>query len=161
MTKIMRYDFYRPHKAVMMPTQVINPKTGKLETPVDRTKQSDLASCDINKIIKSFSMSGQVNHISANALKGMYADLPDELDYQGALNLQIEADKAFMSLPAHVRDRFGSDPAKFLAFMSDPANTEEARKLGLLKASSSPPPGGPPKEPPPAAAAADEPPPKK
>lgn len=147
MTKTMRYDFYRPHKPVLAPTQVFDMKTQKWVTPIDRTKQSDLASCDINKIIKSFSMSGQVNHIGVNALKGMYADLPDDLDYQTALNLQIKADQAFMTLPSQVRDRFGSDPAKFLAFLADPANREEAQKLGLLK-TPPPPPGGTPTDPP-------------
>lgn len=152
-------DFYRPHKPVYAPTKVRNPKTGKIEVPLDRTKQSELAASDINNIIKSFTQSGQFNRLFENANRGVYVDLPQSLDYQEAQNLRIQAENAFMSLPAKVRERFNNLPHEFLAFMENPANRDEARELGLLRPeAASPPPGGPPKEPPPAAAAAAEPP---
>jgi len=45
-----------------------------------------------------------------------------------------------MTLPAKVRDRFGQDPAEFLAFLSNPENADEARRLGILKPQEAAPP---------------------
>lgn len=125
-------SFYVARKRVHPPTFTLDPRTGEV---LDKslTKQEHLLSCDINNIIKDFSKTGQIHHISANAAKGAYMDLPEELDYQAALNTVIDAENAFATLPSKVRDRFGNDPAEFLAFMGDPQNLSEARELGLLK----------------------------
>ena len=39
----------------------------------------------------------------------------------------------FMTVPAHIRAEFDNDPAKFLAFVQDDANTEKMREMGLLQ----------------------------
>lgn len=133
-------DFYRPHARVYAPTLVADPATGELVKPVPRTKQEFKDECDINNIIKLYKQTGQITHIKQAGAQGAYADLPDPLDFQASLNLVMEAEASFMTLPAHVRDRFANDPARFLAFMGDPGNQDEMIQMGLAtrKAESEP-----------------------
>lgn len=151
------HTFYSPHlrSDTWWTGTIVNPLTGEITTPPSLTKQSFKDECDINNIIKAFSVTGQVQHINARASQGTYADLPGEIDFQQSLNTIKEAQNAFASLPSKVRDRFGNDPAQFLAFMSDPANQDEMIKLGLATDSRG---AKPPPPPPPAASAADTPP---
>lgn len=121
-------SFYRPHKRVSLDGS--HPDTGEFLPSM--TKQSFKEECDINNIIKSFSQTGMITHISERAAQGQYLDLPDSVDFQDALSLVDQARTAFMSLPSKIRDRFDSDPEQFLAFIHDPKNEAEARELGLL-----------------------------
>lgn len=123
--------FYRPHPRVVYDGTLINHKTGEVFTPPRRTKQSHVEECDINAIMKQYGRTGQIRHISANAERGQYVDLPGDVDYQESLNTVAQAQQAFATLPAKVRDRFGNDPTHFLGFLSDPDNQDEAIKLGL------------------------------
>lgn len=133
MAKGVKYSFYRPHDPVRHDGGLVNPVTGEVTYPPSKTKQSMLAECDVNRIIKQFSTTGQINHISAKAAMGAYMDLPGELDFQFALNTVIEGERAFATLPAKVRDRFANSPAAFLEFLGDPKNKDEAIALGLIK----------------------------
>ena len=47
------------------------------------------------------------------------------------MNLIVQADQAFMELPADVRLRFNNDAGSFVDFASDPDNLDEMRELGL------------------------------
>lgn len=134
--------FYRPHKRVQFTGELVNPVTGEVTRPPSMTKQSFVEECDINNILREYSASGQLRHISARAEQGMYADLPDQADFQTALNIVLEGQTAFASLPSKVRNRFNNDPAQFLEFMADPANQDEAIRLGL--ATDNRPPASPP-----------------
>ncbi|WNK14187.1 MAG: internal scaffolding protein [Microvirus sp.] len=125
-------SFYRPHAPVKYDGLLLNHKTGEYFVPERRTKQSHVAECDINTIMKQYQRTGQIAHISSRAAQGAYTDLPDEVDFQMALNVVLEGQTAFATLPSKTRDRFGNDPNQFLAFMANPENTEEARKMGLL-----------------------------
>lgn len=127
----MRHSFYRPHKRVQYTGELVNPVTGEIYKPERRVKQSFVAECDINTILKEYSVTGQLKHISAKAAQGAYMDLPDNLDFQQSLEIVKAAEVAFAGLPSKTRDRFANDPARFLAFMSDPENQAEAIKLGL------------------------------
>lgn len=131
-------DFYRPHKRVQYTGELVNHKTGEFYTPERRVKQSFVAECDINTIMKQYSQTGQLKHISANAQKGAYLDLPDEIDFQQSLAIVAQAEASFASLPSKTRDRFSNDPAKFLEFLSNPENRDEAIKLGLVTAPANP-----------------------
>lgn len=148
MAKHTTYSFHRPHKRVQYTGELINHKTGEVFTPPDRTKQQFVEQCDINRIVKQFTKTGQFTHLSANLAKGTYTDLPDSIEFQDSMNLVIQAEQAFASLPSKTRSRFGNDPAEFLAFMSDPSNQDEAIKLGLATDNRPPPepksPNGPP-----------------
>jgi len=150
-----QFSFYRPHKRVYAD---VNPDTGELVDKVSMTKQEFVAECDINNIVKLYSTTGQLNHLSAKAAQGAFDDLPDPVDFQESIHILQQAERAFLDLPAKVRDRFHQDPAQFLAFMADPANEKEARELGLLKPATPTPapmevrivpqPGSPPPNPP-------------
>lgn len=126
-------SFYYPHTRAQTwyTGEVTNPVTGEVTRPPSMTKQSFVAECDINNIMKQYKATGIISHISANARQGVYTDLPDSLDFQASLELVKEAQIAFASLPSKVRDRFGNDPAAFLAFCGDPRNAKEMAELGL------------------------------
>lgn len=109
----------------------IDPKTGELTLDPSMTKQSFVAECDINNIVRDFTQHGMIQHINERAAMGAFVDLPDTMDYQQALEIARQAQTAFDQLPAKVRARFDNDPTEFLAFMQDPANQDEAIELGL------------------------------
>lgn len=125
--------FYHPRKRNPYTGLLFNHKTGEFYKPVPRTKQSFVAECDINNIIKSFKVTGQIKHINEKAAQGAYVDLPDPIDFQEALHQVKDAQASFMTLPSQVRSRFDNDPGRFLEFMADPNNQDEIIKLGLAK----------------------------
>lgn len=125
---IIKHSAYRPHERVY--------EHGELRDgiiPPSMAKQEFKRECDVNNIVKHFSPRHMSQLAALAAANGRFEDLPDQLDYQDSLNLIRDAEQAFMALPSKVRDRFGQDPAEFLAFMGDPSNEKEARELGLLK----------------------------
>lgn len=159
-----KYSFYRPHDraATWYTGEEVNAVTGEVSRPGTMTKQSFVAECDINNILKQYKQTGMIRHMTANAQQGMYADLPDEVDFQASMNMVIQAEMAFASLPSKVRARFHNSPQDFLEFMGNPDNQDEAIRLGLATrkpeteaGGSSPPP--PPNPPVAAAGAAPEP----
>lgn len=149
--------WYQPHKPVNWDGLVADPKTGELVKEPSLTKQDQAEACDINRIIRQYSATGVWSHVNERAQQGVYADLASAPDYQDALNIIARANEAFESLPASVRERFQNDPARFLDFLQDPTNVDEAIKLGLAERVEEPPPPPPqrveivnpePKEPP-------------
>lgn len=96
-----------------------------------RTKQSEAEACNINVIMAKYSKTGLITHL--NRYEGKYGDFTAITDYQTSLNIVMEAEKMFMSLPSDVRAKFENDPGKFLAFSNDPANFEKLREMGLAK----------------------------
>lgn len=137
-------SFYRPHKRVVYTGELVNHRTGEVFTPPSRTKQSFVQECDINNIIKSFKVTGQIRHMNERAAQGVYADLPDPIEFQDALHAVKEAQASFATLPAAVRSRFQNDPQSFLSFMADPANQDEIIKMGLATDTRPPPTPEPP-----------------
>lgn len=95
-----------------------------------RTKQSFKAECDINNILKKYRDTGILTHTRDS--QPLYGDFSEITDYQGSLNQVIQAQEAFEQLPALVRKRFANDPGKFVEFVQDDKNYDEALKLGLL-----------------------------
>lgn len=130
-TTAVLYGFYQPHKRVQFKNEVVDPITGAITNPPSMTKQEFASQCDINNIIKEFSLTGQISHINAAAKQGAFINLPDSVDYQEHLHAIKAAGDAFNALPAKIRDRFQGDPANFLAFVEDPANAEELVELGI------------------------------
>lgn len=133
--------FFVPHdqKQTDWTGEILDPKTGELVKEPSMTKQSFVAECDINNIVRDFTVTGQIQHINEHAAKGQFVDLPDNLDYQEAVEIARLGNNAFSVLPAQLRARFDNDPEKFLMFMADPANQEEMIKLGLATDTRPPP----------------------
>lgn len=106
-----------------------------------RTQQQFKDEVDMNNIIAKYHQTGQVTHLARKA--GAYTDLSNVSDYQKSMQMVIDAQNAFDTLPAKLRARFGNDPAQLLAFMGDKNNYDEGVKLGLLEPKSTPPPSAP------------------
>lgn len=123
--------FLPRHHPVHWTGEVVDPKTGELVKEPSMTKQSFVAECDINNIIKEFSVTGMTRHVTER--QALYADLPDTVDFQMSLQIVAEAAAAFDALPSKIRARFNNDPAAFLEFLHDEKNRDEAMELGLLE----------------------------
>jgi len=97
-----------------------------------RTKQSFKDDSDINNITQRYERTGALpDLIQANPRYGDFSDVPT---FQEALEVVNLAEAQFSALDAHIRFRFGNDPAQFLAFATNNANLDEMVKLGLAKA---------------------------
>lgn len=91
-----------------------------------RTVQEAAAECDINVIVRRAAQTGVVNVHPVQ-----YGDL-DEHTFQEAQNVIARAREQFDALPSSIRLRYGNDPAKLLAAIDDPSQTDELVKLGVL-----------------------------
>lgn len=85
--------------------------------------------CDINTILRKFSITGQ---LPENVRMPQYGDFVDAMDYQSSLNAIKAAQESFMQLPADIRSRFDNDAGAFVDFCSNAENYDEAAKLGLV-----------------------------
>lgn len=95
----------------------------------DRTQQQFAEEADINTIVKRFGLTGELPSPVSVPMTG---DFTGATDFHTAMNLVVQADSEFMRLPAELRRRFEHDAGNLLAFLEDPANREEAVKLGLV-----------------------------
>lgn len=94
-----------------------------------KTSQAFAEEADINTLIRRF---GIGNPLPQGTRVPSYGDFNGVTDYQSALNLLNQADKAFMALPADLRSRFGNSAAAFVAFVDDDSNRDEAIRLGMV-----------------------------
>lgn len=92
------------------------------------TKQAFAEECDINTIVERFHLTGEMPE---NLRLPTYDDFSNVVDFHTAMNAIAKAREAFDLVPANVRAKFQNDPGAFVDFCSDPANLDEARKLGL------------------------------
>lgn len=102
----------------------------ELDTSDCYVQKHQAADCDINNIMKRYERDGLLTHV--NQYQGQYGDFTEVLDYQSALQVVMNAEDCFMSLPAEVRKRFGNDPGEFLSFATNPENQDDMRRMGLL-----------------------------
>lgn len=96
-----------------------------------RTKPEFKSECEIQNILNRYAKTGAVN---VNLASPRYGDFSSVGDYQQALNLMINAESMFSSLPADIRKKFSNDPVEFLEFVNNEENREEAISLGLFAA---------------------------
>lgn len=94
-----------------------------------RTQQSLAGETDINNIMSKYQKTGVIQHL--NRYQGQYGEFGDVPAYKEGLERVMAAEEMFMSLPSTIRERFGNDPGKFIAFATEPNNIEELRKMGL------------------------------
>lgn len=92
------------------------------------TQQQFAEEADINTIVNRFLKTGVLP--TPNTFP-QYVDFEGVFDYQSAMNLVRAADESFMRMDAKVRARFNNSPQDFLEFFADPANNDEAIRLGL------------------------------
>ena len=106
----------------------------KVFTGPSRTKQSHKAECDINNIMQKYLKTGLAMHVREHG--GQYGNFITSDDYHEGLNKILAANAAFLQLPSAIRSKFDNEPAKFLAFVQDPANHDEMVEMGLAYAKS-------------------------
>lgn len=106
------------------------PKKGIEFTEPSRTKQSELADCDINNIMARYALTGVAP--APHRGEPLYGDFSDVEDYQVSLNKVMAAEERFASLPSELRKRFDYDPQNMINFILDEKNREECIKLGFV-----------------------------
>jgi len=97
-----------------------------------RTHRSFGAAADINYVVNRYIKSGTPIPQDTSAYYADVADAQEKFDYQTIQNTIIEADRAFMTLPATIRERFQNDPPQLLQFLENPNNRSEAERLGII-----------------------------
>lgn len=117
----------------LKPNQILSAYGPHLRVPLacldaSRTKQSFSDETNINNILAQYLKTGLIDYVNEN--QGRYGDVTG-LDFQQAMDTVALGREMFDALPANIRDRFANDPARFLDFVDDPANDEEAIKLGI------------------------------
>ena len=93
------------------------------------THQSFKEECDINTIMRRFAVTGE---LPDNVRVPQYQEFDGVFDFQTAMNLVRTSQEAFEAMPATVRDRFNNDPARFMDFVNDADNYDEALKMGIV-----------------------------
>lgn len=91
--------------------------------------QSERDESDINTIVRRFGLTG---HLPTGVVVPTYGDFSAAIDFREANDLIIQANAAFMEMPADVRSRFQNDPGAFLDFVNDASNYDEALKMGIV-----------------------------
>lgn len=95
-----------------------------------RTQQHQLHDTDINVIVSRFIKTGTMPDVPMPTT----ADFTESVtDFQTAMNMIVAAERSFMSLPSNVREYFSNDPQKFLTFVENADNFDEAVRLGIAK----------------------------
>lgn len=94
------------------------------------TIQAHAEDADINTIVRRFGITGQ---LPENHRPPVYGDFSHVMDFRTAMDAVNAAKHAFAELPAEIRRRFGEDPQAYLEFFDNPANRDEAERLGLIK----------------------------
>lgn len=114
-----RFNFFRPHRRVTLDFDA---------TAVpSMTRQEFKEECDINELMRRYKTSG----IPLPQRPPQFLDVTEVPSLMEARNIIIAAETAFMSLSAEVRETFGNDPARFVAFAQDPENLDQMRKWNL------------------------------
>lgn len=94
-----------------------------------RTHQEHKDDCDINRIVKTFTRTGQVTHV--NRSQPFFGDFTGPVELGEAIAAVGEARTAFQALPARVRHVSGNSPVHFLELMSDPEGRTILEEAGL------------------------------
>ncbi|WNK13571.1 MAG: internal scaffolding protein [Microvirus sp.] len=90
--------------------------------------QSAAEEADINTIVRRFGLTGELPGDIKMPQSGDFAGIGD---FQSAMNVVRAAQEEFLRVPADIRARFMHDPQVFSDFFNDPANQDEAIRLGL------------------------------
>lgn len=106
----------------------VSEETGTDCGPETKTQQQFKDEVDINTIVERFNATGELPPQTAFPSE---QDFTETFDFQTSMNTIVKANQSFMELPAKARARFNNDPQKFMEFIHDPENMDEAIKLKL------------------------------
>ena len=115
------YDEQRPDPKVICEEETLTLQYQATETSIER-------------LVKLANQNELYLHAFNSGLEDrepQYGECPSPIDYQDALEIISQGQEAFYNLPPEVRVKF-SNPVEFLTWLENPANYDEADKLGLL-----------------------------
>jgi phosphotransferase system IIB component len=92
------------------------------------TKQALADNANINKLIKKHGITHVVQNMSN--LEVLYGEITS-YDLQEAMQMNIDAQEAFMEVPSEVRKKFGNDAGAFIDFATNPENISQMREWGM------------------------------
>lgn len=95
------------------------------------TRQEFAEDADVNALMARYENTGQM--LPQRTGEPQYLDLSDVPDLHRAMQVMMDAEEAFMSLPAVVRREFDNDSLEFVKFAEDPQNLDKLREWGLAK----------------------------
>lgn len=95
---------------------------------ISRTRQEFAEECDVNVLMRKYDNSWPP---PPNGYVPQYLDVTEVPDLMTAQAFLIDAQEAFMRLPARVRREFDNDPVQFVDFATDPENLDQMRLWGL------------------------------
>lgn len=116
------YDEERPSPKLRCPEETLTLQYQATETSIERLVK--LVGQNSSAYLNAFNS-------GLDDREPQYGVCPSPIDYQDALEIIARGEEAFYDLPPEVRVRF-SNPVEFLTWLEDPANYDEADKLGLL-----------------------------
>lgn len=93
------------------------------------TRQEFTDECDINRLMAKYESHKFLPN--AKTQEPMYLDFCDMPDLPTAMRAMMDAEEAFMSLPARVRREFDNDAMRFVEYASDAGNSEQLVEWGL------------------------------
>lgn len=125
--------------------QIITDASGKVlkvvtVTGPGKTDQSFKEMVSIKRLVADTERRGMLR--ATTKFEGEYDDFP-AYDFQEAQFMMARAKSMFEAMPSGIRARFKNNPAAFMEFMNNPANTQEIINMGLGKAIDPPPPATP------------------
>lgn len=105
-----------------------------LDRPEDEpvlTEQSHKDEVNINNIVKRHGM--DLIQKTAALQEFVFDDNPNN-DFQEMMNMMLNAEKSFSSIPSEIRKHFDHDAAKFMDFVRNEENRDQLIEWGLAKA---------------------------
>lgn len=97
------------------------------------TRQEFADECDINQIMARYEKAGGTFPLPPNGSEPVYYDFVGMPDLRQSIDAMIEADEAFMRLPAQVRKEFDNDAVRFVEFAQNRDNLDKLREWGLAE----------------------------
>lgn len=97
--------------------------------PIYTTEQHHKERCDAGNIIRKYSQTGVITHISN--FEDKFGNMTG-LDFKEAMDIVVTAQSNFNQLPSNIRNRFQNNPQELLTFMENPLNRDEAIELGMI-----------------------------
>lgn len=111
-------------------TEAASKESGLTCLDESRAQQQFKDECDINTIVERFGLTGELPEDPRIPLPEDFLEITN---YHEAMTALVQAQELFMSYPAAIRERFANDPGRFVDYVSDPKNVEDARAWGLAR----------------------------
>jgi len=106
-------------------------QTDHVDGGASKVQQSGKDDADINVIMRRFGATGGIPAGAAGAVYGDFSGLGDADD---AFALVSQAERGFAALPPAVRERFGNDPRRLVAFAGIATPEEFEREFAVASA---------------------------